>query len=270
LDLRKSTLEPFKSQADLARLGERAFHGRFLRLFGTQIIPRNESLSWLNPSFIGALLHPDDFSFDAQKSLEMLLKVFLEKGGEQIGKKVSSVEKRGGWFVLHTACGFQYSFDEVIVSAGASTPFLLKASGFQTDGFTYKAGVGMEAKSPLVASIKRGQTSLNGNGKKLKFSARDFKVSPDLGLEDFEERYGDEIQAHFNELLADLKDLSPHFLEPLPLAGVRLDGPQRSPYVGRYSAGGTHGPLVAAGFHKSAWSLAWWAADTLLDLVEKS
>ncbi|MEI8026329.1 MAG: FAD-dependent oxidoreductase [Pseudomonadota bacterium] len=270
LDLRRSILEPFKSQGEFAKLAERAYHGRFWGLFGIQVIPRQESLAGLHSDFQGALCYPDDFSFDTEKTLDALLQVYLKKGGEQFVKQVSSMETRDDSFVLHTACGSQYSFEEVIFATGASTPFLLKASGMPLDGFTLKAGVGLQAKSNLMTSVKRGQTSLNANGKQLKFGAKDFRVSSYVDKEDFEEKYHQEIETGFRKLLDDLKDLSPIFSDAFPLAGVRLNGPGRSPFVGRYSNEERRGPLIAAGFHKSAWSLAWSAADILLDLIEKS
>lgn len=270
LDLRKSILEPFKSQVELAKLAERAYHGRFWGLFGTQVVPRQESLADLHSDFVGALCYPDDFSFDTEKTLDALLQVYLEKGGEQIVKQVSSVETKEDSFVLHTACGSQYSFEEVILAAGASTPILLNASGMPLDGFTFKAGVALQAESNLMTSVKRGQTSLSGSGKQLKFGAKDFKVSSYINREDFEETYRQEIETGFKELLVDLNDITLNFSDPLPRAGVRLNGPGRSPFVGRYSNKEKTGPLIAAGFHKSGWSLAWGAADTLLDLIEES
>ncbi len=270
LDLRKSILEPFKSQTELAKLAERVYHGRFWGLFGTQILPRQESLSGFHSDFQGALCYPDDFSFDTEKTLDALLQVYLEKGGQHVLRQVSSVEIRQDSIVLHTACGSQYSFHEVIIAAGASTPFLLKASGMNLEGFTYKAGVALQANSTLTTSVKRGQTSLNANGNQLKFGARDFKISNFLRKEDFEDTYRQEIEAGFKELAMDLKDLSLNFTDPVPLVGVRLNGPGRSPFVGRYSSKEGLGPLIATGFHKSAWSLAWSAADTLLNLIKKS
>jgi glycine/D-amino acid oxidase-like deaminating enzyme len=267
LELRKIILEPFKTRSELSVLGERAFHHRFLGLFGTQIVPRAASLAGLSPDLLGSIVHSHDYSYNTLKVLEALRKVFLSQEGIIIPKKVIGIEEEENSNCIHLNDGQTLRFDEIILAAGASTPFLLQASGIEVKGFRFKAGVGLEAKSSLRISLKRGQTSLNANGSVLRYGAKDFSVPLKLDYSKFQEDFAHEIEKNLLSLVENLKDLTHEFDSPRPLGGVRLDGPDRRPLVTRYSSEGKRGFIIASGFHKSGWSLAWSASDTILKLI---
>jgi glycine/D-amino acid oxidase-like deaminating enzyme len=267
LGLSKLVLEPFSNQKELSEFMDRAYHGRFLGLFGTKIIPRDLRFTGLNEQFIGALAHNEDYSFDPVKALKSLERSFLSLQGKMLKRKVEKISGQDRTFCLHFENGDVLHFDDVVLAAGAASPQILKNSGIWVDGFKWKAGVSLVAESKLHLTLKRQQKSLSSQGQILRFGSQDFSVFKYFDFASFKQENLKMISDAKEATVKSLRMFTDSFANLDFLLGVRLNGPGNAPLVKRLEVSHGKAPVIATGFHRSGWSLAWEASDKVADLV---
>lgn len=270
LGLSKTVLEPFLNQTELSEFVDRAYHGRFLGLFGTKIIPRDLRFNRLNAQFIGALEHKEDYSFDPVKALNSLEKSFLSLRGQMLKRKVEKISSQERDFSLHLDDGDVLHFDDIVLAAGASSPQILKNSGILVDGFKWKAGVSLVAESNLNVTLKRQQKSLASRGQTLRFGSQDFSIDKYFDWSSFNQENLDKISDSKEATIKSLIMFTDNFANLEFLVGIRLNGPGNAPLIKRLEVSHGKGPVIATGFHRSGWSLAWEASDKVADLVVQS
>ncbi len=269
LGLSKIVLEPFVSQKELLEFSDRAYHGRFWGLFGTEVVARHSDFNGLNEQFIGALKHREDFSFDPVRALQMLEQSLVSMHCKIVEMKVKRFSYSNRKFSLHLENGYISQFEDLIIAAGASSPQILNDSGLFMDGFKWKAGISLVAESSLNVRLKRKQKSLASRDHSLRYGAQDFSVNNYMDLFTFKQENRYKITESFETLVNSLFEFTAQFDHPRLLVGVRLNGPKNLPIIERLDFNEGKGPILATGFHRSGWSLAWEAGDLVAEILQK-
>ena len=281
LEMQKGVLEPIVDLEDLKTRSDRAFHGRFLGLYGTRLLPTGEphSVEELNSAYRGLLFHPDDYSFHPGKTLKALEAMNDSLGCRFINAFVHTIQRKDNGYNLSLSCSTELNVDDLVIAAGSGSLPLLNKLGVSTSDFKLKAGISLEAQSKLNHVFKIGSFSGVSKNGRLRFGAKDFllptekkesllrslQTSNHLPCQNsLSESF---FQTYTDQLHSSLEKITPHFSNPNFSVGVRLDGPQGKPFVTRTMISGQPGPIIATGFHKSAWSLAWETGERVLTLL---
>jgi glycine/D-amino acid oxidase-like deaminating enzyme len=137
------------------------------------------------------------------------------------------------------------------------------------DGFKWKAGISLVAESSLNVRLKRKQKSLASRDHSLRYGAQDFSVNNYMDLFTFKQENRYKITESFETLVNSLFEFTAQFDHPRLLVGVRLNGPKNLPIIERLDFNEGKGPILATGFHRSGWSLAWEAGDLVAEILQK-